>query len=152
VARCARDCASSAIARARTSRSRPGWQTMPLLLPGLAAELVRLGVDLIVAYPSPAVAAARQATRTIPIVMLGAGDPAATGLGPKALPDPAATSPGTSSTNLRPRRQDARGGARHGSVAEADRGARKCHRSFYQVLPRAGAGARAGRCGWTCAS
>src|SRR6476660_1264241 len=50
------------------------------LLPGLAAELVRLGVDLIVAYPSPAVAAAKQATRTIPIVMLVAGDPAATGL------------------------------------------------------------------------
>jgi putative ABC transport system substrate-binding protein len=52
----------------------------PDLLSSLAAELVGLKVDLIVCYPSPAVAAAKQATRAIPIVMLGAGDPVGTGL------------------------------------------------------------------------
>jgi putative ABC transport system substrate-binding protein len=49
-------------------------------LPRLAAELVRLKVDLIVAYLTPASVVARQATHDIPIVMMGAGDPAATGL------------------------------------------------------------------------
>jgi putative tryptophan/tyrosine transport system substrate-binding protein len=58
----------------RTAEGNPG------LLAGLAAELVRLKVDVIVAYPSPAVAIAKQATREIPIVMLGAGDPVGSGL------------------------------------------------------------------------
>jgi putative ABC transport system substrate-binding protein len=49
-------------------------------LPGLAAELVHLPVDLIVAFPTPAVQAAKQATRDIPIVMATAGDPVGTGL------------------------------------------------------------------------
>src|SRR6185295_13526283 len=38
-------------------------------LPAQAAELVQLNVDVIVAATAPAVLAARQATRTIPIVM-----------------------------------------------------------------------------------
>jgi len=45
-----------------------------------ATELVRLGVDLIVTFFTPAALAAKQATRDIPIVMAGAGDPVATGL------------------------------------------------------------------------
>jgi putative ABC transport system substrate-binding protein len=49
-------------------------------LPELAAQLVRLDVDVIVASQTPAVQAARDATRTIPIVMAGAGDPVAVGL------------------------------------------------------------------------
>jgi ABC-type uncharacterized transport system substrate-binding protein len=49
-------------------------------LPDLAAELVRLKVDVIVAPASQNVRAAKQATRTIPIVMAGAGDPVAAGL------------------------------------------------------------------------
>src|SRR2546422_2278777 len=49
-------------------------------LPDLAAELVRLKVDIIVAYSTPAVKAARDATRTIPIVMSAVVDPVATGL------------------------------------------------------------------------
>ena len=49
-------------------------------LPGLAADLVRLKVDLIVALQTPAIQAAKQATRTIPIVMAGSADPVATGL------------------------------------------------------------------------
>ena len=45
----------------------------------LAAELVRLKVDVIVAVFTPAVQAAKQATSTIPIVMAPAGDPVRTG-------------------------------------------------------------------------
>lgn len=46
----------------------------------LSAELVGLKPDVIVAFPTPAVAALKQITRDIPIVMLGAGDPVGTGL------------------------------------------------------------------------
>jgi putative ABC transport system substrate-binding protein len=49
-------------------------------LPALAAELVGLNVDLIVASETPAVHAAKRATTTIPIVMAPAGDPVGTGL------------------------------------------------------------------------
>ena len=49
-------------------------------LPELAAELVRLKVDLIVTWFTPAAQAAKQATREIPIVMALAGDPVGTGL------------------------------------------------------------------------
>jgi putative ABC transport system substrate-binding protein len=44
-------------------------------LPQLATELVRSNVDLLVAAPTPTVAAARNATKTIPIVMIAAIDP-----------------------------------------------------------------------------
>ena len=46
-------------------------------LPELAAELVRLKVDLIVATGTPAPLAAKKATTTIPIVMVNSGDPVA---------------------------------------------------------------------------
>jgi putative ABC transport system substrate-binding protein len=46
----------------------------------LAAELVRLNVDVIVTFQTPAALAAKQATTTIPIVMAAAADPVATGL------------------------------------------------------------------------
>jgi putative ABC transport system substrate-binding protein len=49
-------------------------------LPDLAADLVRLKVDVIVAYSPPAAVAAQKATKTIPIVMAGAGEPVAMGL------------------------------------------------------------------------
>jgi putative tryptophan/tyrosine transport system substrate-binding protein len=49
-------------------------------LPVLAAELVQLNVDVIVAATSPAVVAARQATRSIPIVMPLSSDPVGDGL------------------------------------------------------------------------
>jgi putative ABC transport system substrate-binding protein len=48
-------------------------------LPGLAAELVRLKVDVIVAASPPATEAAKQATSTIPIVFTTSGDPVAAG-------------------------------------------------------------------------
>ena len=50
-------------------------------LPGLAAELVRLNVDVIVALYVPCALAAKQATHAIPIVIL-AGEPVETGLVP----------------------------------------------------------------------
>ena len=49
-------------------------------LPALAAELVRLEVDLIFASRTPATRAAKEATKTIPIVFGLADDPVATGL------------------------------------------------------------------------
>jgi putative ABC transport system substrate-binding protein len=49
-------------------------------LPALAAELVRLKVDVIATRSWPAAVAAKQATTTIPIVIAGAGDPVGTGL------------------------------------------------------------------------
>ena len=53
----------------------------PERLPALAAELVRLHVDVILAPDTPAALAAKQATSTIPIIMAGIGaDPVAAGL------------------------------------------------------------------------
>src|SRR5262245_32969916 len=46
--------------------------------PGLAAELVRLQVDVIVA-PGPPLPVLKQATSTIPVVMTGASDPVGQG-------------------------------------------------------------------------
>ncbi|HYA27799.1 MAG TPA: ABC transporter substrate-binding protein [Acidobacteriota bacterium] len=48
--------------------------------PALAAELARLPLDVILTQSFPAALAAKQATSTIPIVLMGAGDPVATGL------------------------------------------------------------------------
>ena len=48
-------------------------------LPGLAAELVQMKVDVILAGGTPAVQAAQQATTTIPIVMVRTGDPVGSG-------------------------------------------------------------------------
>jgi len=49
-------------------------------LSDLAAELVALKVDVIVARNTPATLAAKRATTTIPIVMVGPGDPVRLGL------------------------------------------------------------------------
>jgi ABC-type uncharacterized transport system substrate-binding protein len=49
-------------------------------LPELAAELVRLPVDVIVATFTPCALAAKQATTTIPIVMAAVADPISSGL------------------------------------------------------------------------
>ena len=49
-------------------------------LPDLAAELVRLPVDLIVVPSTPTAVAARNATTTIPLVSVGGNDPVALGL------------------------------------------------------------------------
>ncbi len=49
------------------------------LLPELAAELVRLKVDVIAVVNVPVIRAAQQATKTIPIVMLTSSDPVGAG-------------------------------------------------------------------------
>jgi putative ABC transport system substrate-binding protein len=49
-------------------------------LPGVAANLVRLNVDVIVASGTPPVPAARGATKTIPIVFVASIDPVSTGI------------------------------------------------------------------------
>jgi putative tryptophan/tyrosine transport system substrate-binding protein len=46
----------------------------------LAAELVRLSPDVIIILGTPAVIAVKQATKTIPIVMAGVGDPLGSGI------------------------------------------------------------------------
>jgi len=46
----------------------------------IAAEFVRLKVDIIVTVGTPAVVTAKQATSVIPIVFAGVGDPVGTGL------------------------------------------------------------------------
>jgi ABC-type uncharacterized transport system substrate-binding protein len=58
----------------RTAASKPAR------LSTAAAELVRIPVDVIVTYGTPPTAAAKQATTTIPIVMVGTGDPVQSGL------------------------------------------------------------------------
>ena len=52
----------------------------PERLPALAAELVSLKVDVIVVGSTIAALAAKQATRTLPIVVAAAGDPVTSGL------------------------------------------------------------------------
>ena len=48
-------------------------------LPAVAADLVRIKVDVIVTVTDPAIAAVRRETQTIPIVMVGSNDPVGTG-------------------------------------------------------------------------
>jgi putative ABC transport system substrate-binding protein len=50
------------------------------LLPALADELVRLKVDVLVAAQTPEALAAKNATKTIPIIFVTGGDPVAAGL------------------------------------------------------------------------
>ena len=52
----------------------------PDRLATVAAELVRLKVDILVTLGTPATRAAKQATQTIPIVMIAVADPRQTGL------------------------------------------------------------------------
>ena len=48
-------------------------------IPGLVAELVQLKVDALVMRPQPAIRAAKQATKTIPVIMVTTQDPVAAG-------------------------------------------------------------------------
>jgi len=67
----------------------------PERLSGLAAELVRLPVDVVVAGANPAIAAAQKATTSIPIVMTVAVDPVGTGF-VASLPRPGGNITGVS--------------------------------------------------------
>src|ERR1700680_106733 len=68
-------------------------------LPELAAELVRLKVDIIVTWFTPTALAAKQATREIPIVMAETGDPIGTGL-VASLPRPGGNVTGMASVTV----------------------------------------------------
>jgi putative ABC transport system substrate-binding protein len=65
-------------------------------LRGLAADLVQLNVDVIVTVVTQASLAAKEATETIPVVMLGVSDPVASGL-VTSLAHPGGNITGTSS-------------------------------------------------------
>ena len=77
----ANGCASLATSKDKTSsfeyRYAEGKRDR---LPELAAELVRLKVDVLVTAGAPAARAAKNATATIPIVFAGASDPVGTGI------------------------------------------------------------------------
>ena len=68
-------------------------------LPGLAAELVQMKVDVIVAAAPPAILAAQKATTAIPIVMVRTADPVGTGL-VKSLAHPGGNITGLSNINV----------------------------------------------------
>jgi putative tryptophan/tyrosine transport system substrate-binding protein len=68
-------------------------------LPELAAELVRLRVDVIVTVVTQASLAAKNATKTIPIVMLAVGDPVGAGL-VASLAQPGGNVTGTSNQTI----------------------------------------------------
>jgi putative ABC transport system substrate-binding protein len=73
--------------------------------PALAADLVALKVDVIVAVTPPAIRAAQRVTTSIPIVMVLSGDPVLSGL-VKSLARPGAntTGPATLTYDLMPKR------------------------------------------------
>jgi hypothetical protein len=60
--------------------------------PDMADELIKLPVEVIVTWGTPAAIAAKQASRTVPIVMGSIGDPVSVGIVPSLAP-PAETSP-----------------------------------------------------------
>lgn len=60
---------------------------VPDRLPSLASELIRLNVDVIATWGAPAGLAAKAATKSIPIVLVAAGDAVGVGLVP-SLPQP----------------------------------------------------------------
>ncbi len=68
-------------------------------LPALAAELVALKVDVILAPGTPHALAAKQATRTLPIVFAAVSDPVASGL-VTSLARPGGNVTGLSNLNL----------------------------------------------------
>jgi putative ABC transport system substrate-binding protein len=68
-------------------------------LPQLAAELVQLNVDVIVSVVTQASLAAKNATRTIPIVIVSVGDPVGAGL-VASLARPGANVTGNSSMTI----------------------------------------------------
>src|SRR5664279_6005804 len=113
-------------------------------LPELAAELVRSQVDVIVAIQTPAVYAAKNATRDIPIVMM-AGDPIATGL-ISNLARPAGNLTGLSAAaaelaakSLEPVSEIIPGARRVGVVGNADDPFMK---PFFEQIQRAAPGVR----------
>ena len=77
--RFARDCATSAMLRAKTFSLNCVGPTPSTSYPELANELVRTKVDVIIAPASTEVEPARQATKIIPIVFAQHADPVGLG-------------------------------------------------------------------------
>jgi putative ABC transport system substrate-binding protein len=90
------------------------------LLPRLAGELVRLNPDVVFAVGTPAAAAAKIATRTVPIVFARISDPVGSGL-VTALARPGANLTGLGYSDQRNRRQAARAAYHGDSRGEAHR-------------------------------
>lgn len=95
-------------------------------LPAIVAEAVRLKVDVIVTTGTPSALAAKEGTRTIPIVMAAIGDPIVAGLVPN-LARPGGNITGSASMSPRDRRKATRaaegtraGCVPHRSVVESD--------------------------------
>ena len=106
------------------------------LLPKLAAELVALKVDVLVALYTPCARAAQQATDEIPIVAIAA-NPVETGL------VAASARPGGNITGVSLMAAEAQANAlelfaRHASCGSQGSGTGQCHRSILEVVPRAG--------------
>jgi putative ABC transport system substrate-binding protein len=68
-------------------------------LPGLAAELVKMNVDIILTAGTQATSAAQKSTTMLPIVMVSVGDPVAAGF-VKSLARPAGNITGLSNLNV----------------------------------------------------
>ena len=77
---CGKDCGSSANIEGGNIAIEFGLASSVAQVPEVAAELVRLKVDLIFASGTPPVLAARDIAGTIPVVFVAAIDPVATGL------------------------------------------------------------------------
>ena len=75
-----RDFAISAMSRARISSLNPGSGGSVEELPHLAADLVRRNVEVLVASGTPSVVAARDVSKTVPVVFVAAFDPVSTGV------------------------------------------------------------------------
>jgi ABC-type uncharacterized transport system substrate-binding protein len=99
--------------------------------PDLATELARLPVDLILTRGTPAALAAKNATGTIPVVIVGVGDPVGQGL-VASLAHPGGNVTGLSAavTEIYPKRQ-----CRHpAAVRRAHRRARHAHAGDQWVI------------------
>jgi putative ABC transport system substrate-binding protein len=79
-----------------------GAEGLPERLPELAAELARLPLDVILSERTPPTLATKQASSTIPIVMVGVGSPVENGL-VDSLARPGANLTGVSLVTLEPK-------------------------------------------------
>ena len=103
-------------------------------LPALAAELVRLKVDVLALAGTPAAFAAQKATTTIPIVMIGVGDPVGNGL-VKSLARPGGNSTGLSNMAAELGPKTPGNITQYGAQAEARCRAGESFQLFHRHIP-----------------
>jgi len=105
--------------------------------PDLAADLVRLQVNATAASGTAATTAAKNATRTTPIVMIGAGDPVGLGLiGSLARPGGNVTGVDLRVTSRGPTSRCNGPGARVARSTDAERGVMRTEHCLPSVAPR----------------